>query len=323
MGTLLPPPGEPKPLAEGEYIPPAPPNVVGFNFQGIDPPSPLYIQRDDVLTIYGFTVVDGEILHITVRLLPAEPTVGGQPAPAGGEASIPKGEPGSTPIKILRYDLAFPTIPGLNAVRIPMSEGYLLGVGVYAEMADSRGQTFVRGYFQRAFAAPYWPELAIPLFSDYVTIRQPSGWPYGRSLDPTDGQGFLRAVPIANPAAGADWSAAVPTPYSWRLISASALLTTAAGGGNRTVRGLLQDGLLNILWQGCAQTVHAGGLAVQYSFGCVGYSVPAVVTTGYVALPCGVNLPAGFRFGVSTAGLAAGDQWSNIYLLVEQWIDGA
>jgi hypothetical protein len=319
MGTLLPPPGEPKPLAEGEFILAAPPNVVSFGLQEIGPPSSLYIQRDDKLFINAFTYLPDQTVRIIARLLLAAPPVVGQPATTDStSASASVYKPASNPIIVIERELPVTALV-YTPLLIPLAEGYLLSVGVFAPSTQLRGDTFVRGYIQRAQGVLALPDHALPLFADFVTKFDMAGWPWGRSINPAEGPGHLISSHQAAPAAGADWSVVGSSFGRWKCHTVSSALTTAAGGGNRSVTAEIRDAAGNILYKSDAITTQAGGTTRRYTFA-TGVTMPAVSSLAYL-LPLHHEgwLPFGSILFCVTDGLAAGDQWSTVNAMVEQW----
>jgi len=323
MGTGLPPPGVPRPLAEGEFVQSAPSNVVTFSIQGVEPPSPLYVQRDDVLAIYGESFRDAEILYITARMLPASPPVTGQPAPAAGPQAAPVSKPGSTPIGVIQAQLQMPTARTPYLIGIPLMEGYLLSVGVSATQAWGRSETFVRGFIQRNFPAsePIWNSL--PLFSDSPSILHLIGWPWGRTLHPTEGPGYPLVIHPADMGGGIDLSISQAAQDRWRIQSIKADLVTSAAVATRTVRILVMDNAGNIFWKMAANATQAASLTYTYNFSSTSGATLTDPTMIYVPLPAGLVISRASALLTSTINLQGADQWKNIYIGVEAWLDYA
>jgi hypothetical protein len=132
---------------------------------------------------------------------------------------------------------------------------------------------------------------------------------------------FLIIVP--NPAAAADWAYTVPAGYASGLIliSASALLTCSATVANRQPALQCRSPNNTVLSAGINGALTASQLA-RYLFGmglpALGAPVNSAVSPSTYPLPQGLYVPPGGTIQVVTAGLAAGDQWSDIVLGVAQ-----
>lgn len=323
MGSsvILPSPGQPKEGPDPNFISASQPNVVSFGFKGIDPPSPLYLQRDDVLVLE----VQGNVpvtISINGRLLLAPAPRGGQPQPpeTAGQAVVPL----DVAAVIQPFQTAFrytSVVGATQQIIVPMWEGYLLSVSVTDGGSSQRGVTFVRAFIARAPTTPLAPFPVYPLFSDYTTQNHVIGWPGGRTVYSTEGPGQLAISTVGNPAAGADWTLTVPLNFRDRIQSFNAQLVTSATVANRIVRVQNISGLGGIIWQSAAQQAIPASTTAQVSGSST--NVPSITdpTTVNLALPSPDFLRSGDKLAVSTVGLQAGDQWSNITVELEQWVD--
>ena len=187
--------------------------------------------------------------------------------------------------------------------------------------AMRRGQVFGRAYIQRGTAGGYSTNCSLMLVADYITNQVPANWPNGTLKSPCEGPGRLVSVRSVAPAAGLDWSYAVPVDFRFRVQSVSALLTTSAHVSNRTVTAWIKDAAGNIVFQSDGVHTQAAGLAYRYSL------VPGVAMASLTSVdqvlpfPHDLILPAGFSIGTETLLLDAADQWSDAWLLVERWFE--
>ena len=171
-----------------------PSNKVSFLFQGVQPPSELYVGRDDLIFVQVATNQAAETVTIAYRLLEPDGTI----------------NPGF---------LTFPVLAGAapQSFTLNLAEGYLLSLVIICSAAVQRGQTFVRVYVNRSKNAFVQPGQL--LFSDYVTRTGMVGYPGGRQLSPVESAGWIHSITIANPAAGADWVFPLSQNEQVRMIS--------------------------------------------------------------------------------------------------------
>ncbi len=135
-----------------------------------------------------------------------------------------------------------------------------------------------------------------------------------------EGPGLLRSLTVANPAAGVDWTQAAPTNGRWFLRGGTATLLTSAAIANRQVALVIDDGA-STLFTIEAAAVQAAGATVVYDL-IPGDTLTALTATHQpVIIPRDLRLLAGWRVRTSTGLLQAGDQWSAIQLMLEEWIE--
>jgi hypothetical protein len=129
-----------------------------------------------------------------------------------------------------------------------------------------------------------------------------------------------RIITVGAPAAGADWSATVPTPARWRVNALQAQLTTGAAGGNRVPHLVITDGQGHSVYNFPSTANQLANSTAQYSAGAT------VMTAQFdnaqvLVLPYPLKLLQTWTIGTLTTGIQAGDQWSNIVLYVKEWLD--
>jgi hypothetical protein len=319
--VILPAPGQPKKGPDPAFKTAAIPNLVTFGLDRIGPPSPLYIQRDDVLGIEVTSSV-AETVTVNWRQLLAPFPRGGQPdAPGVPDASQTAQssnviEPSQ---KVVNITAAQRNTP--QTFTVPLTEGYLLGVTAVGLNSVSRGQCFVRVVILRGALTFTSPQTFQTLFADYVTQFDIAGWPGGRVSDPNESTGLITSFTFANPAAGADFSVQSTPQHRWRLQSLTGVLTTSAAAGNRQVHVRITDGTPNILYDAPAPSVQAASLAVRYSFVPGLTSIATVDGSTVVPLPPNLVMVGSNTIVTSaTTGLLAGDQWSLLAASVEDWL---
>jgi hypothetical protein len=293
------------------------PNLVTFDFQQVAPPSPLYIQRDDVLVIQFLTAVLPETIVVNVRMLLAPYPVGGQPGP---HAEI-QGAPGTlatNTVEPTTFRFAATTAFVSTAGLIPLAEGYLLSVALAAVNATTRGVTFARAFIARGAAGALTNFM--PLCADYISTFTVTGWPYGRVLSPTEGPGRSTSVNVASPAAGADWTMTVPVQDRRVVKSFSAMFTASAAAANRNISLQVTDGA-NVVWQTDVTVSVTANQVVTVNGTTTNVPTGVVATTLFVVIPPSLTMTGNWTLRTSTANIQGADQWSNIWLAVEDWIE--
>lgn len=130
--------------------------------------------------------------------------------------------------------------------------------------------------------------------------------------------GVRRLIPVADPAAGADWTVTVPGGVQWKIIGGYAALTASATTADRLAYTYV--------------TIDGYGVVYAYSTSAVVASTsghytitsdPAVVAAGInsdaqsLVYPS-VYFPESTEIGTNTLNLEEGDQWSQIVLWIEE-----
>lgn len=217
-----------------------------------------------------------------------------------------------------------PIIPassrGLQFFGLQLEHGYLVEACVTATTgAGHRGQTLATILLVRPPISAFLPKQV--LAQDYITTQMGPSWPGGRIASGVEGQGMLYSFTVANPAAGADWIQTVPTGARWRLWATSASLTTSAAVANRSSSLRLDDGVTP-LWQAGHNVVQTAGITLLWTFtlGLANLVLASGTASTQPMLPV-ATLLAGWRIQSFTSSLQAGDQWSAIRLLVEEWLE--
>ena len=317
--SILPPQGQPGPMKPGEFVSAAVPNVVSFGLDLVSPPSTLYIQRDDELLLRVMSLgAAGDTVDFVGRLLQAAPDLPGQP---GTPPPAPIAQPGpnkTQTIKNIGQTIVVAQLVNTTKI-LPLTEGYLLSFSATARNTVSRGNTFASAGILRR--GPNGAQVYLPLFADYSTASTPIGWPGGRITQPSESSGAALLVQVTNPGAGVDWAVSVPSFLRWRVRSLAALFTASAAVANRNVTIIIDDGAGHTYWEFDATASITAGQAITIV--ATGLNAPTGVVTTILSIPIPPDLVLRtvFRIFTSTANIQVADQWSNINLLTEQWID--
>lgn len=153
-------------------------------------------------------------------------------------------------------------------------------------------------------------------------LSMPPGGPYLHFEAPGSGKGVLRRIPLAQPAAGADYAPQI-VPGSVRQLVRGfyGQLATEAAVGNRVPSIRLEDTAGNVLSWLHAESRQTESTVLDWgaALGAPGsQSGSAPVANASFPLP-NVEGRATDAFRMVTRGIAAGDQWSTGSLFVEEW----
>lgn len=316
MGSsvILPAPGQPTEGQDPGFTQGSIPSAVTFLFDSVSPSSNFFVQQDDVLGLKGSTTFPGgETITLSVRFLHVALPKPGQPdAPVASQQPVT----GKIPPYIGTYQYTL-NIPSNNVEFVifgSLGEGFILGANAFASNAVTRGQTYCRVELARG------NQLSQVLIEDYVDRFQHVTWPGGTIHNFLEGPGFIHSLQVANPAAGADWTLTVGAHQRLRIESFNAVLTTSATVANRQVQLVVDDGT-NIYWQHDANASQTAGTTFNYDATAINIPTGVITTTLFLVMPPGLLLPVGHRLRTITAGIQAADQWSAIFLGVEEWLD--
>lgn len=125
------------------------------------------------------------------------------------------------------------------------------------------------------------------------------------------------AIIGTTPAAGVEISETVPTGQVWEVVGVSFRLVTNAVVGNRVVDLIMDDGSVSLIESNSA-TNQVATRTRDYICAAYGYNITTEAATIEIPLPSGIILPAGARIRTETAALDAGDQYSNVRILVRR-----
>lgn len=283
------------PPAEETYHRRVPGHEVSFKMCGVDPPSILYVQMDDMLrvTLAGYSTITA---FLEVRILRADGT-----------------------ITVEEEQITAPnsTTPASRQFRLP--EGYILSASLAVQPPGvARGTLYGQLALVRSQAPA--PIYLYPLAFGFLGLLTPLTWPATAIVSPPTTGGEISWDFTGPPAAGADWSYSITAGLRQRIQSINASLTTSAAVANRIVVAYVTEST-HTIFQAASPSAQTASTTVAYSL-CPG--LPAqVLTAGTVIIP----LPAGLiqgtntRIGVTTQALQAADQWGTEVVGVELFLD--
>lgn len=112
-----------------------------------------------------------------------------------------------------------------------LSDGYLLNATAYETSGGARrGQTYARLRVMRGSGAP---RPLGTIIQGYVTLNQDRAWPGSPLEGALEGDGYIRGIAGADPAAVSEIREVVPTGARWEVLSLHAILQTSALVGTR------------------------------------------------------------------------------------------
>lgn len=287
------PGGAPPPASPSGISATAPPNAISFALDKVGPPSPLYMQRDDVLVLQGasFTV---DTITFNIRLLLAGGTI------------VP-----------VQKTLALPATMVLQTLVVSLAEGFLLSVSASTTNTADRGTTYARAFVNRGAFGSGQPGLV--LFGDYATNNLNVSWPPGRILQSSESSGLPLQTFANDPAAGANWNLATASTQRWRIQSVNAVFSASAAVANRIARLFVDSGGAKMGFFPLNAVITAGQtVQCTWAPGIIPVTTDPAVLMG--TLPNNLQIENGQDIGTNTTNIQAGDQWSAIRVLVEQWL---
>lgn len=275
----------PQQNANHQPTPAWPDELVRFDNQNVQPPSPVYIQLNDQLSVQCFNHLNGFIVTVRLRILRAD-----------GE--------------VVPVELIFPnqTADAQNTQTPTLCEGFLLSVCCTTNIGSLGAlPPLVHIELQRPGTSGMTAH--IPILSGYVGTAHPPGFVGGVETQRYSGPGFQVVDQFAAPAAGADFSISPPNRMQEQIRSIGVTLVTSAVVANRQIVFKIVSGIKNP-WSIALATPQTASQTVRYVF-VPNLSAPALVNGIYqVPLPPDTSLTVGENLQSLTTGLDAGDQWS-------------
>jgi hypothetical protein len=271
---------------------------VDFLSKGVQPPSNVYIGKDDCLFITTYSSIAN--LRIDVR---------GRILLASGRATV----------------FEFSNVPNSNrtenTVLFALGEGWMLNVAAFLGSGScKRGQCYVVIGLAQGKETSNFKHTIIA--QGYVGTQVNQAWPGNRLEQPTEGAGVIRRVPGTNPSAGQEIAETVPTGARWRLLSLFAALVTNVNVANRRPVFLLGDAGSLTFFNASAPAVQAASLTTFYCLAPgLGFESAPDTSRVNVGIPVSMMLGAGYHIDTLTTNLQAGDDWGAPSMLVEEWIE--
>lgn len=319
MGSsvILPAAGQPVEGPDPQFKTGSIPSAVTFQFSAIGPPPSLYVQQDDTLQVNAVSSLATDTVTFRVRFLHVALPVPGQPDQLGAEQ-----KPVTTPIPpyIGLYEFSVVTTTPRVAVaqQFKLGEGFVLSIDAVALNALTRGVTFARAEIFRGLATAQ--QFAQLFISDYVDINASTSYPGSTIHHYLEGPGQLHSLQVTNPAAGADWTLTCANKQRLRIDSFAAVFVASATVASRNIQIIVDDGA-NLMWADDTPTTVAAGATVNLTVTQTNIPTGVVASILHCVIPPALALASGWRLRSSTQNIQVGDQWSNIFFNVEEWLD--
>ncbi len=259
-------------------------------------PSPFYCTGEEFLRVASFGSVAGAELTLRTRFLKLD----GQLAPSA-DRHVP-----SSNRTIVTSD-------------IPLAEGWLTGAEIHASVGTPRvGQIFVVVDLMRGSGTA--AVILQTLMQGYVTDTTRLSYPSSVIRFSPEGPGVLRSITGTDPTANVEINETVATNARVKLVGLDVTLVADANVANRDIVLAFDDGAAIFLRVAAVQAVTAGqtvvlsfGRDVQRGFGAVALVINAPLPN--------TTLQGGFRFRTITTNRQVGDTQSNVFCVVEEWIE--
>lgn len=265
-----------------------------FAHEGLDPASNLYITVEDRLRVNATCGIPGVTLNIVARIQRPD----GQVIP-------------------MLQQYAMGAVAAQQTFDVDLTEGFLLDVVASTATAGvRRGALFVDADIIRGQGTNAY--IARNLIDAYVTTQTNSGWPESDNYEPTAPMGMLRAFNLGNPVAGADFGMQVQVGRRWEVHAINATLQTSATAANRQPVFQITDGAGHVMHNTQFSGTQAASLTYQYS-AAEGDPIALNAPFEMGPLPHTCLLFQGWTISSLTANIQAGDQWSAIWALVQEW----
>lgn len=268
---------------------------ITYATEGVQPPTALAVTTNDnlVIKVHNSNAAPG--LRVFVRLLLPDGTISPNDFTVTPDATR-----------------------AVNTFSFPLDEGFILSAVVFSTSATLlRGQCYVRLLIFRGSLTQQF--VGHMLCEGYVTTATSIAFPVGPQEYARSGAGVMRSITGATPAAGTDIVETVPTGAVWRLSAFTARLGTDATVPSRQPILLITDGTSTLAGGGPGAGIGASNTQT-FTWTEYGQSVAARNNWLFGNVPVMHYLSPGYTIQTTTSNLVAGDQWSLVRYLVEEWI---
>lgn len=159
------------------------------------------------------------------------------------------------------------------------------------------------------------------LSAGYLTESKTITWPPGLFESFTQPPGLPNVIAISNPGSGNEISYTVPTNTRYILRAIRFDLTSDSNAASRRVYLYIDAGSGPILYVFPSPITQDANETKYYYFAAYGNPSNDISNEVYITIPADIVLFQGWRIRTSTSNLQTGDVFSNIRLIVEEWIE--
>lgn len=278
--------------------------LVNFRQGHVQPPSLYYVTRDDKLQLTVAAPITATTVQLSLRFMSAQ-----------GEI-LPRFE----------ASLIGPTAGTPTVLTFENAEGYLLSASVVTPGAP-RGQCFVSLAIKRGSGSADVTGGDI-LLQGYPGDVGGISYPTTPVRSPLDGQGRIRNIAVPAPAAGADFSQPVPPGVEWRFSMLNFTFATSAAVASRFPYILILDASGHVVSKNAgvisapASTTATVSLGVWVANNFVNITGPPNLIDESEQMPLQARMQPGWSVVSETTGIDVADQYSGIFLAVEEFVVG-
>jgi hypothetical protein len=219
--------------------------------------------------------------------------------------------------KIVPFQQSFPalTINTTNVFMLPLPAGDLIAFSL-KQTSVQPGRSEAYAYLDILLNSNIPTSPSLRLTQGYIGAQQALVWPY---TDPnqTDERTLSQLGLTAAPAAGANAFVTAASGISGMVLGFSCTLTTDANVANRQLQ-VVANGMTGNNVNFVIPIVQTASLARNYAI-FPGASVQTVGAINTAPMPEAIRLPFDTYFGISVLNIQAGDQLTNIEVLIEQF----
>ncbi len=271
------------------------PALALFKNERIDPPSRVYLTRNDRL--FFAASANASSNPVTLR---------------GRRLDVPTGQ-------VLPFEIVLTPTGGrvFSTTTVELAEGWLLSLAVQGTNGFAQSGA---GYCVVAIVRPNssGAQSYETLLMGYWNNSTPISWPEFPLRYSTDGPPALVTVVGTTPAAGAEIAETVPTGARWKLRALQVTFTTSAAVANRNPVFIFDDGVNVFCRTGTDVLITASQGRFLQLFHATNRSTAATVTDLYIPIPAELSLANGYRIRTVTANIQAADQYSALVYNVEE-----
>lgn len=273
--------------------------------RGIVAPLQLQLQPGDFLRVRWFSAFStgAETLTLSYRILTPDGTI------VWGQETISVG-------------IAFQ----FQTLLVAMREGYLLSLAMTALAFAQLGQIWVQAYVcvpqSKANMSDTTQDLILtPLIQGFLTGTQMITWPGSLFSQASESTWYRATYRPADPAAGTNWTQAVPAGVDWKPIAISALFTTSVAIANRfPIVGYSTGAPLLPIWNSPRVPAMAASTSVRVCWA-RGTPHPNTITQDVFndSAPLDIILLGGNdNIAAGCIAIQAADQWSQVQITVQE-----